>query len=123
MCRARTPRGQRFKGELRMDRIHAQGSTPLFGGQHRAVVSARFAGSFPPILRFEKLERHPVFLRFSNLALTKNLSANLLVKLCGAAFVQIFPPAQRFRVAHQLRPCRTISRLFSQNLSNPDKYL
>ena len=26
-------------------------------------------------------------------------------------------------VAHQLRPCRTISRLFSQNLSNPDKYL
>ena len=67
--------------------------------QHRTIVSTRFAGSFPPILRFEKLERHPVFLRFSNLALTKNLSANLLVKLCGAAFVQIFPPAQRFRVA------------------------
>ena len=58
--------------------------------QHRTIVSTRFAGSFPPILRFEKLERHPVFLRFSNLALTKNLSANLLVKLRGAAFVQIF---------------------------------
>ena len=81
MCRARTPRGQRIKGELRMDRIHAQGSTPLFGGQHRAVVSARFAGSFPPILRFEKFEIHKGCLHFSNLALTKNLSADLLAKL------------------------------------------
>ena len=85
MCRARTPRGQRFKGELRMDRIHAQGSTPLFGGQHRAVVSARFAGSFPPILRFEKLEIHKVYLRFPNLASTKNFSPNLLAELCDAA--------------------------------------
>jgi len=91
--------------------------------QHRTIVSTRFAGSFPPILRFEKFEIHKGCLHFSNLALTKNLSADLLAKLCGAAFVQIFPPAQRFRVAHQLRPCRTISRLFSQNLSNPDKYL
>ena len=85
MCRARTPRGQRFKGELRMDRIHAQGSTPLFGGQHRAVVSARFAGSFPPILRFETFEIHTVFLHVSNLDLAKNLSPNLLAELCGAA--------------------------------------
>ena len=34
--------------------------------------------SFPPILRFEKLEIHPVFLRFSNLVLTKNLSPSIL---------------------------------------------
>ena len=85
MGRARTPRGQRIKGELRMDAIHAQGDIPLFGGQHRAVVSARFAGSFPPILRFEKFEIHKGCLHFPNLALTKNLSPNLLVELCVAA--------------------------------------
>ena len=56
-------------------------------GQHRTIASSRFDGSFPPILRFEKLERHTVFLRFSNLALTKNLSSNLLAELCGAALV------------------------------------
>ena len=53
--------------------------------QHRTIASARFGGSFPPILRFEKLEIHTVFLRFSNLGLTKNLSPNLLAELCGAA--------------------------------------
>jgi len=51
-------------------------------GQHRTIVSVRFGGSFPPILRFEKFEIHKVFLRFSNLDLTKNLSPNLLAKLC-----------------------------------------
>ena len=56
--------------------------------QHRTIASARFGGSFPPILRFEKLEIHKVFLRFSNLGLAKNLSPNLLAELCGAAFVQ-----------------------------------
>ena len=35
--------------------------------------------------RFEKREIHKVFLRFPNLALTKNLSANLLAELCAAA--------------------------------------
>ena len=53
--------------------------------QPRTLASARFAGSFPPILRFEKLEIHTVFLRFSNLGLAKNLSPNLLAELCGAA--------------------------------------
>ena len=53
--------------------------------QPRTIASARFAGSFPPILRFEKLEIHTVFLRFSNLGLAKNLSPNLLAELCGAA--------------------------------------
>ncbi|MFR4069657.1 MAG: hypothetical protein ACLT1T_12640, partial [Oscillospiraceae bacterium] len=72
--------------------------------QHRTIASARFGGSFPPILRFEKLEIlrsrwrrrsltdaacplrvHKVFLRFSNLGLAKNLSPNLLAELCGAA--------------------------------------
>lgn len=69
---------------------------------------ARFGGPFPPILRFEKLEIlrsrwrrrsltdaacpsrvHKVFLHFSNLALTKNLSVNLLAKFCDAA-LEIF---------------------------------
>ena len=36
-------------------------------------------GSFPPNLRFEKLEIHKVSLRFPNLALTKNLSPSTLV--------------------------------------------
>ena len=58
--------------------------------QHRAIASARFDGSFSPILRFEKLEIHTVFLRFSNLGLAKNLSSNLLVELCGAALNQKF---------------------------------
>ena len=58
--------------------------------QHRAIASARFDGSFSPILRFEKLEIHTVFLRFSNLDLAKNLSSNLLVELCGAALNQKF---------------------------------
>ena len=53
--------------------------------QPRTNASARFAGSFPPILRFEKLEIHNVFLRFSNLGLAKNLSPNLLAELRGAA--------------------------------------
>ena len=44
-----------------------------------------FSGSFPPILRFEKFEIHTVFLHFSNLDLTKNLSLNQLAELCGVA--------------------------------------
>ena len=54
-------------------------------GQHHAIVSARIGGSFPPMLRFETLEIHKVCLRVSNLALTKNLSPNLLAESCGAA--------------------------------------
>ena len=46
---------------------------------------ARFGGSFPPIHRFEKFEIHKGYLHFPNLALTKNLSPNLLVELCVAA--------------------------------------
>lgn len=57
--------------------------------QHRTIVSKRFAGSFPPILRFEKFEIHKGCLHFSNLALTKNLSVNLLAKFCDAA-LEIF---------------------------------
>ena len=56
--------------------------------QPRTIASARFAGSFPPILRFEKLEIHTVFLRFSNLGLTKNLSPNLLAELCRLALTR-----------------------------------
>ena len=53
--------------------------------QHRTIASARFAGFFPPMLRFETLEIHKVFLCVPNLALAKNLSANLLAELCVAA--------------------------------------
>ena len=72
--------------------------------QHRAIASSHFGGSFLPILRFEKLEIlrsrwrrrrltdaacplrvHTVFLHFSNLALTKNLSPKLLAELCAVA--------------------------------------
>ena len=54
-------------------------------GQHRTIASARFGGSFPPILRFETFEIRKVFLHVSNLDLTKNLSPNLLAELCGVA--------------------------------------
>ena len=55
---------------------------------HRTIVSACLAGSFPPILRFEKREIHKVFLRFPNLDLTKNPTPSHLAKLCGDAIMQ-----------------------------------
>ena len=57
----------------------------IYYRQHHAIASARFAGYFPPNLRFEKREIHKVFLRFPNLALAKNLSPNLLAELRGVA--------------------------------------
>ena len=36
-------------------------------------------------MQFEKLERHPVFLRFPNFILEQNLSLLSLAELCGAA--------------------------------------
>jgi len=53
----------------------------------RLRASADF---FPPIQWLEKFEIHTVFLRFSNLALTKNLSSNLLGELCGIALENTF---------------------------------
>jgi hypothetical protein len=47
--------------------------------------SAALAESFAPIFQFEKLEIHPVSLRFSNFNLRQNLSAIALASLCGAA--------------------------------------
>ena len=52
--------------------------------------SSRFAGSFPPMLRFGTLEIHKVFLRIPYLALTKNLSANLRDELRGPALFFAF---------------------------------
>ena len=49
--------------------------------------SAVDGGSFSPNLRFEKLEIHKVFLRFPNLALTKNLSPSTLVDLIRASLI------------------------------------
>ena len=54
-------------------------------GHHNANVSAAFGGSFAPILRFEKLEIHKVFLRFPSLVLKQNLSPNALADLRCAA--------------------------------------
>ena len=53
--------------------------------QHRTIASATFAGSFAPILQFEKLEIHTVFLRFPNFILEQNLSSKPLAELCGVA--------------------------------------
>ena len=50
------------------------------------MIPVRFDG-FSAILQLEKFEIHKVFLRFSNLDLTKNLSPNLLAELCGVALV------------------------------------
>ena len=58
---------------------------PFYVWHPRTIAPSRFGGSFPPMLRFEKREIHKVFLRFPNLALTKNLSPNLLAELRGAA--------------------------------------
>ena len=48
----------------------------------RQILSANSAA--------KKFEIHTVFLRFSNLALTKNLSSNLLAELCGIALENTF---------------------------------
>ena len=47
--------------------------------------SAVDGGYFPPIHRFEKLEIHKVFLHFSNLDLTENLSPSTLADLIRAS--------------------------------------
>ena len=64
-----------------------------YKGQHRTIASAAFAGSFAPILQFEKLEIHTVFLRFPNFILEQNLSSKPLAELCGVA-KDFFPHAQ-----------------------------
>ena len=64
-------------------------SSSSFFVQHRTIASADISGSFVPILRFEKLEIHPVFLRFPNLILEQNLSLLSLAELCGAAFEKL----------------------------------
>ena len=53
--------------------------------QHRTIASADISESFVPILQFEKLEIHKVFLRFPNFILEQNLSLLSLAELCGAA--------------------------------------
>ncbi len=66
-------------------RLRTTSSRSAAKWQHRTITSLAFAGYFSPILRFEKIEIHKVFLHFSNLASTKNLSPNALAELCGAA--------------------------------------
>ena len=72
----------------------------LLERHHRTIASARFGGSFPPMLRFEKREIHKVFLRFPNLALTKNLSPNLLAELRGEALKFLLPPGGNFVIMY-----------------------
>ena len=45
-------------------------------------------GSFSPAVQFEKLEIHPVFLRFPNFHLVQNLSPSALVNLIRASLVR-----------------------------------
>ena len=52
------------------------------------------------MLRFEKREIHKVFLRFPNLALTKNLSPNLLAELRGEALKFLLPPGGNFVIMY-----------------------
>ena len=59
--------------------------------QHRTIASADISGSFVPILQFEKLEIHKVFLRFPNFILEQNLSLLCLAELCGDALTPIPP--------------------------------
>ena len=61
---------------------HAQLTS--FSGKPLKSSFSAFAGSFAPMLRFEKLEIHKGCLRFSNLALRQNLSANALKDLIRA---------------------------------------
>ena len=44
-------------------------------------------GSFAPAVQFEKLEIHPVFLRFPNFHLVQNLSPSALVDLIRASLI------------------------------------
>ena len=47
--------------------------------------SAAADGSFAPAMQFEKLEMHPVFLRFPNFYLWQNFSASALADLIRAS--------------------------------------
>ena len=69
--------------------------------QRRTITSSRFDGSFPSILRFGKSEIHTVFVRFSNLDLTKKLAPELLAELRSAAlilFSDSILSSERFRL-------------------------
>ena len=76
-------RNSRTQEALRNEAKATEAPSALHSGQHRTIAATRFAGSYPPILRFEKLEIHTVFLHVSNLDLVKNLSPDLLAELCG----------------------------------------
>ena len=70
---------------LRTERHFYEANERFHLRQHRTIMSSAFGGSFAPILQFEKLEIHKVFLRFPNFILEQNLSPKSLAKLCGAA--------------------------------------
>ena len=63
---------------------------------HRAIASAVFGGAFVPILPFEKLVIHPVFLRFSNVVLCQKLPPDSLAELCGVALRKKVPLCHNF---------------------------
>ena len=70
--------------------------------QHRTIASADISGSFAPILQFEKLEIHKVFLRFPNFILEQNLSPLSLAELCGVALVIVCYHLSIFNSAFRL---------------------
>ena len=51
--------------------------------------SAAADGSFAPAMQFEKLEIHPVFLRFPNFYLWQNLSPSALADLIRASLENV----------------------------------
>ena len=55
-------------------RKSSKGRKPGYSARRGEAAYKAIGGSFAPTVQFEKLERHPVFLRFSNLHLCQNLS-------------------------------------------------
>ena len=80
-------RNSRTQEALRNEAKATEDPSALHSGQHRTIAATRFAGSYPPILRFEKLEIRTGFLHVSNPDLAKNLSPDLLAGLCGVTLV------------------------------------
>ena len=72
-------------GAVRDDVVPVAGLRVRGRRQYRTIASAAFSGSFAPVLQFEKLEIHTVFLHFPNFILEQNLSPKALAELRGVA--------------------------------------
>jgi len=70
---------------LRIRLCISQRSSLSFAKETLNKSPAAAGGSFTPAVQFEKLEIHPVFLRFPNFHLVQNLSPSALVDLIRAS--------------------------------------